>query len=103
MERASNTPASPKWRGAGSRVERHQSAADSSATIEMVSKPTRLSMTSHGVSAVIRSVPSVMTRDPVKRQAVPVRNPATASPNSAAGSRSTATVSGRNRTSAATE
>ena len=47
-------------------------------------------------------MPSVITREPVSRHAAAVRNPTTASPKSAAGKRSTATVSGRKRTSAAT-
>jgi hypothetical protein len=68
----------------------------------MVSKPTRLSMTSQGVNPVTASVPSVIHREPVIRHPAAVRNPTAASPKSAAGKRSTAAVSGRNRTSAAT-
>jgi hypothetical protein len=68
----------------------------------MVSKPTRLSMTSHGVSAARTRVPNVNAREPVSLQAAAVRNPATARPKSAAGSRSIVTVSGRNRAKAAT-
>ncbi len=77
-------------------------APERRATQEIVSNPTRLSMTSHGVKAVNASIPMVMSREPVIRHAAPVRNATTARPKIAAGKRSTATVSGRNRTSAAT-
>ena len=101
MANARSTPAAPNCRADGGLPARHQSAAARSATIEIVSKPTRLSMTSQGVSAVRARKPSVITRDPVSRQAVAVGKPTATSPKIAAGSRSTATVSGRNRSSAA--
>jgi len=47
-------------------------------------------------------VPSMIIREPVIRHAAAVRNPTVARPKSAAGNRSTATDSGRKRTSAAT-
>ena len=102
MATARKTPAQANCRGVGVRRERNHNAPESSATHEMVSNPTRLSMTTQGVSAPSTRVPKVSAREAVIRQAAAVRNPTTARPKKAAGRRSTVTVSGRKRASNAT-